>query len=162
MINKDETRVTDASGGAKCSKLAQMADIPAQTLLELMEHYGKGAAKYPSDDKGPNYSKGYKWSLSYNAMMRHILQFWAGEDFDAETGSKHMIAAAWHCLALAFFMDAHKEKDDRWEKAADRVAGYTSGTAKSRLQSILDDNLHLMTVEQVSRVEQIIRETPAA
>ncbi len=115
-MNKNETQITDAkTGGAKCSKLAQMADIPASVLLDLMEHYGKGAAKYPGDAAGPNYTKGYKWSLSYNAAMRHILQFWGGEDVDEETGSKHMIAAAWHCLALALFMDRHPELDDRWE-----------------------------------------------
>jgi hypothetical protein len=114
-MNKNEIRIKDASGGEKCSKLAQMADIPASVLLELMTHYGRGRAKYPGDALGPNYTKGYPWSLSYNAAMRHLLQFWGGEDIDAETGSKHVIAAAWHCLALALFMERHPEKDDRWE-----------------------------------------------
>lgn len=128
-MNKNEERITAETGGAKCSKLAQMADIPAEVLLELMEHYGKGRAKYPGDDKGPNYAKGYKWSLSYNALMRHILQFWGGEDIDTETGSKHMIAAAWHCLCLAHFMNHHREQDDRWENPVPAyiTAGYESG-----------------------------------
>lgn len=115
-MNKNETRIKDATGGEKCTKLAQMADIPASVLLELMEHYGKGREKYPGNAEGPNYSKGYAWSLSYNACMRHLLQFWGGEDIDQETGSKHVIAAAWHCLCLALFMDRHPEKDDRWER----------------------------------------------
>ena len=114
-LHVTETRIKNKTGD-KGSKLAQMADTPASVLLELMEHSGKGREKYPGNDRGPNYSLGYKWSLSYNAMMRHILQFWGGEDIDAETGSKHMIAAAWHALCLAYFMDAHQDKDDRWEK----------------------------------------------
>jgi hypothetical protein len=119
-MSKDEIRIKSDTGGEKCSKLAQMADIPPSVLLELMEHYGKGREKYPGDAKGPNYTKGYPWSLSFNAAMRHLLQFWAGEDLDEETGSKHVIAAAWHCLGLALFMDIRKNQDDRWEKPIKR------------------------------------------
>jgi hypothetical protein len=114
-MNKNETKIKAESGGEKCSKLAQMADIPASVMLELMEHYGKGREKYPGDENGPNYAKGYPWSLSYNAAMRHLLQFWGGEDCDPDTGSKHVIAAAWHCICLALFMEQHPDKDDRWE-----------------------------------------------
>ena len=44
----------------------------------------------------------------YAAAMRHLTQFWAGEDLDPGEGSKHVIAAAWHCFALAQFMDEHR------------------------------------------------------
>jgi hypothetical protein len=115
-MNTTEERITSETGGQKCSKLAQAADIPPSVLLELMEHYGKGRVKYPGDSAGPNYSKGYPWSLSYNAALRHLLQFWGGENLDQETGSKHVIAAAWHCLCLALFMNKHPDKDDRWEQ----------------------------------------------
>lgn len=113
-----EKRVVDPdTGGMKGQKLAQAHAMPASVLLELAEHYGKGIAKYPDAEGGvPNYTRGYAWSLSYDAAMRHLLQFWEGEDVDPETGTKHVIAAAWHCLALALFMDTHREKDDRWEE----------------------------------------------
>lgn len=105
-----EVRMVDPdTGAAKGSKLARFDLIPAKPLWELAEHYGKGCAKYSSR----NWERGYDWSLSFAACMRHLQQFWAGEDIDPETGSKHVIAAAWHALAMAEFMETHPEKDDR-------------------------------------------------
>lgn len=105
-----ETRVVDPdTGGEKGSKLARMDLIPVKPLTELAEHFGKGCKKYSPR----NWERGYDWSLSYAAAMRHLTQFWGGEDLDAETQSKHVIAAAWHCLALAEFMETMRSKDDR-------------------------------------------------
>ena len=101
--------VNDKTGGEKGSKLCRMDLIPAQPLMELGEHFGRGSEKY--EDR--NWERGYDWSLSYAACMRHLWQFWGGEDTDKETGSKHVIAAAWHCLALAEFMEKQPEMDDR-------------------------------------------------
>ena len=116
-VDTTEIRTTnETTGGQKGSKLQRFGSIPASVLLELAEHYGKGVRKYPNTGKGPNYTRGYEWHLSYEAAMRHLTQFWAGEDEDPETGSKHVIAAAWHCITLALFMETHPELDDRWEK----------------------------------------------
>lgn len=105
-----EIRVTDpVTGGMKGAKLARFDQIPASVMWELAEHYGKGSKKY-SDD---NWMKGYSWKLSFAAVMRHLWAFWRGEDIDEETGSKHVIAAAWHCFALAWFMDNRRTQDDR-------------------------------------------------
>ena len=105
-----EVRTTDPETGAqKGMKLERHDLIPARFLTELARHYGVGAKKY--EDR--NWEKGYAWSKSYAALQRHLTQFWAGEDIDEETGSKHLVAAAWHCIALATFMDEHPEKDDR-------------------------------------------------
>lgn len=106
-----EVRMVDPDTGAqKGSKLARFDLIPPSVIWELAEHFGKGAEKYEPS----NFLKGYDWGLSYAAAQRHLNEFWNGEDFDEETGSKHVIAAAWHCLALAKFMDIRPEKDDRW------------------------------------------------
>lgn len=105
-----EVRVTNTTtGGEKGSKLARFDLIPAGPLWELAEHYGRGAEKYASR----NWERGYDWSLTYAALMRHLLAFWGGEDTDAETGSKHIIAVAWHAFVLAQFMDTHPELDNR-------------------------------------------------
>lgn len=105
-----EIRTTDPDTGAqKGMKLERHDLIPARFLIELACHYGVGAAKYADR----NWERGYDWSKSYAALQRHLNQFWAGEDIDEETGSKHIVAAAWHCIALATFMDEHPEKDDR-------------------------------------------------
>ena len=110
-----EERVTSSTGGQKGRKLARTDLIPPVALLELAEHFGKGAAKYTTATQSGdrNWERGVDWSLTYGAAMRHLLQFWTGEDIDPENGSKHVIAAAWHCLALATYMDTHRELDDR-------------------------------------------------
>ena len=74
----------------------------------MAEHYGKGAVKY-SDD---NWKKGYQWSLSYDALQRHIHQWKGGERFDIETGTHHLVAAAWHCICLWFFDKYAKGTND--------------------------------------------------
>ena len=105
-----EHRVTDPDTGAqKGQKLCRLDLLPTGPLWELGEHYGKGCAKY--DPR--NWERGYDWNLSYSAAMRHMVQFWDGEDIDPETGTKHVIAAAWHMLALAEFMDTNRDKDNR-------------------------------------------------
>lgn len=95
-----EVRVVDPqTGGEKGSKLQRFSLIPADFLWALAEHYGVGARKY--SDK--NWERGYKWSLSVDALERHLAQWKLGENKDAETGSNHLIAVAWHAIALFVF-----------------------------------------------------------
>ena len=116
-----EVRTTSASGGQKGVKLADFSQIPPEAMILLAEHFGKGARKYSAH----NFRKGYEWSKNYSAMMRHMLAFWAGEDFDEHsescpedclehTGSLHTVAAAWHAMVLTQFYIDHKEYDDRY------------------------------------------------
>ena len=107
-----EVRTTSSTGGQKGTKLARFDLLPVGPLTELAKHYGRGAAKY--DDN--NWRKGYEWSKSYAAAQRHLTAFWGGEDIDEETGTPHVIAAAWHCFALAENMDAFPEFDDRFKR----------------------------------------------
>jgi hypothetical protein len=110
MLADLELRVIDpVTGGEKGSKLARFDLIPQDVLWMLAEHYGRGAQKY--EDR--NWERGYKWSLSYAALMRHLSAFWQGEDTDAETGSPHIIAAVWHAMALAAFQERAIGTDDR-------------------------------------------------
>ena len=104
------------TGAAKGVKLARFDLVPMDALIELAEHFGKGEQKYPSDPDGtPNWSKGYAWSKSTQAAMRHLAQFIGGEDIDPETGSKHVIAVMWHMAALAHYMNTKTGTDDRWQ-----------------------------------------------
>lgn len=98
--SKAETRITDPStGGEKGQKLARFSLIPSEFLWALAEHFGKGAQKYADR----NWEKGYKWSLTVDALNRHLHQFLQGERYDKETGSHHLIAVAWHAMALFIF-----------------------------------------------------------
>jgi len=119
VVAGGEVRITNAkTGGQKGSKLARFDLVPEGPLWELAELYGRGASKYADD----NWRKGYSWRLSFAACQRHLWQFWSGEDAiqqvagaepDPTVGTKHVIAAAWHCLALAWFMEHRKDHDDR-------------------------------------------------
>jgi len=110
-----EVRTVSATGGAKGEKDSQLAWCDPLTLLELGKVYGFGARKYDPS----NYRKGYEWSKSFSAMMRHALAFWSGEDNDPESGLPHMAHAAWHCLTMISFMREHRQFDDRFHGTAD-------------------------------------------
>ena len=106
-----ETRVVDpVTGGEKGSKLCQMGAVDPSALAEVGKVAGFGGEKYARY----NFVKGYKWSLSYDAMQRHLMAFWGGENMDPESGLPHLAHAAWHCLALMTFMMRGKGTDDRF------------------------------------------------
>lgn len=106
----DETRLTDPSTGAqKGRKLARFALLPWDALWKVAEHFGWGASKY--DDR--NWERGYPWSWSADALGRHFAAWWQGEDVDAESGSLHITAVAWHALVLIVFQIRSLGTDDR-------------------------------------------------
>lgn len=106
----EEVRIVDPkTGGEKGSKLARYDLIPPHVLHALAEHYGRGARKYADR----NWERGYRWGLSFAALLRHLFAWWGGEDVDEETGSSHMVAVAWHAFALAEFQRTGKGTDDR-------------------------------------------------
>lgn len=106
-----ETIITDpVTGGQKGSKLPQLGAIEPLAILEVAKVAGYGATKYARY----NYLRGYRWSLSFDALQRHLLLFWSGEDRDQESGLYHLAHAAWHCLALLSFKLFNLGEDDRW------------------------------------------------
>lgn len=133
-----EERTISSTGGKKGVKLQRFDLIPVGPLTKLAEHFGKGARKY--DDN--QWRNGYEWSKSYSALCRHLMAFWAGQDFDVcsndpsgcshvtengdvylpieddtcynHTGSHHMAAVAWHAFVLLEFIETHPNHDDRY------------------------------------------------
>jgi len=123
----DERRITDPkTGGQKGSKLARFDLLPGDALWAVAEHFGRGAVKYGEDR---NWEKGYAWSLSFAALMRHAWAWWQGEDKDAETGSSHLAAVAWHALVLLAFELRGAGTDNRPEALEE--AGPTDQAAAS-------------------------------
>jgi hypothetical protein len=109
-MSDQEIRVTDpTTGGQKGSKLAQLGALEPMSLMEVAKVAGFGGQKY----ERYNFLKGYRWSLSYDALQRHLHAFWSGEDLDPESGLLHLAHAAWHCLALTAFFLLGRGTDDR-------------------------------------------------
>lgn len=106
-----EVRTVSSTGGEKGTKEERFDLLPWEAIAKVARHYGKGAEKY--DDH--NWRRGYEWSKSYAALMRHLTAFWSGEDIDEETGSPHMAAVVFHSLTLLTFMDEQREFDDRYK-----------------------------------------------
>lgn len=105
-----EERVTDPNtGGQKGRKLAQLSALDPRSLIRVAEVAGFGAIKYAR----LNFARGYAYSLSYDALQRHLHAFWDGEENDDESGLPHLAHAAWHCLALLTFRERGRGTDDR-------------------------------------------------
>jgi hypothetical protein len=134
-----EVRTVSTTGGEKGAKEARFSLIPPFVLKKLAEHYGRGALKYADH----NWRKGYKWSLSIDALHRHLNAFEDGEDFDVclgheqdcafidkdgnvfegvpgvscynHTGNHHLDGVNFHGFALRYFAEYFPEFDDRFK-----------------------------------------------
>lgn len=95
-----EVRVVDpVTGGEKGQKPERYDLIPFEALDQIARVYHYGAAKY--DDH--NWRKGYRWSLSVGALLRHVSLRMQGERLDAESGLPHLAHAGFHILTLLTF-----------------------------------------------------------
>lgn len=102
--------VTDpVTGGQKDTKPAQIGALCPRAMLELGKVAGFGAAKYARF----NFLRGYAWSLSVDALLRHLMAFLDGEDRDPESGCHHAAHIAWHGLTLTAFALRRIGTDDR-------------------------------------------------
>lgn len=104
-----EERITHASGGQKGRKDNRLGGADPLAMEELGLIYGFGEQKYDRF----NYLKGYDWSLSVDALKRHLLAFERREDRDEESGLLHTAHVAWHGLALTSFVIRGVGTDDR-------------------------------------------------
>lgn len=102
--------VNEDTGGEKGTKPERMELIPYGPLRKYVAPlYGEGAKKYADH----NWRRGFAWSLSSGALMRHYALWMEGEDFDEETGCHHLASVVFHALALLHFHDEFPELDDR-------------------------------------------------
>lgn len=105
----EEVRVVSAAGGAKGQKDVRLHALPTEALFELGRVFAFGEQKY----EDYNFRKGYKWSLSFDALQRHAWAFWNRQDNDPESKLHHMAHAAWHCLVMLFYSLMGVGEDDR-------------------------------------------------
>jgi len=111
-IGAGEVRQKSSTGGEKGAKPQDYSLIPVLPLNLLAELYHNGSLKYSAH----NWRKGYAWSLSYSAAMRHLTAFWNGEDIDPEMNLPHVTCATFHLFALAQYMTDFPEFDDRFKR----------------------------------------------
>jgi hypothetical protein len=140
-----EEMVTDPkTGGRKGKKLARFDLLPPDVLIAIAEHFGRGATKY--EDR--NWEKGYDWSLSYAAAMRHLAAFWSGEDYDQEfEDSHHLDAAMFHLMALREFFTKGLGTDDR-------PGGSVNDLARAFREAFGPQKVDPATVEPATSSEQ--------
>ena len=110
--NKEERVVDAITGGEKGSKAVQLVNIlrgaPEDFLTDFGRVYEMGAKKYSEG----NWRKGYAWSLTLNAMARHMVAVMKGQWLDKESGLPHVCHVAWHCATLYVFKKKMLGNDD--------------------------------------------------
>lgn len=121
-----EVRATAESGGQKGIKTQRLSLIPWLSVWKISEVYNFGAKKYADH----NWRKGYPWSWSYDALIRHLTAWWEGEDTDSESGLSHLAHAGFHVLTLLWFQAFGRGTDDRWRPSAG-TAFCADGTIKT-------------------------------
>jgi len=105
MVKKD-TNPKDAIG---CKK-PPLSTLPMPVLFELGAAMLEGACKY----RRHNYRiSGVRASIYYDAAMRHLAQWWEGEDIDLDSGVNHVTKAIASLLVLRDAMMNDKVTDDR-------------------------------------------------
>ncbi len=91
-MEQKDTNPKDAVG----IKKAPMSVVPAPVLLELGLAMMEGARKYGRH----NYrAVGVRYSVYYDAAMRHLMAAWEGEDYDPDSGLPHVVKAM-ACLTI--------------------------------------------------------------
>lgn len=106
MSEKKDTNPKDALG----IKKAPLHCIPCGPLYELGLAMMEGGRKYGTH----NYrAVGVRASVYYDAIMRHITQWWEGEDIDFDSGLHPLIKAAASIVVMRDGMLMDNYIDDR-------------------------------------------------
>lgn len=88
----------------------QMNLIPTAAIVEMGKVLAFGAQKY---DRG-NWAKGLATSRYFDAAMRHLWAWNAGEEKDPESGLSHLAHAAVNIAFMIWNMAFRPDLDDRW------------------------------------------------
>lgn len=109
-IKVKDTNPKDAIGVTK----SPLSVIPTQVIHEVGLGMLEGALKYGAK----NYRvAGARASVYYDATMRHLNQWWEGEDTDPDSNLSHITKAITSLMVLRDSMLQNNWKDDRPPKA---------------------------------------------
>lgn len=88
---------------------ARMDLLPPDAIFAVAHVLRHGAEKY-----GPrNWERGIGYGRLFAAVLRHLWQWWGGEDRDRESGHHHLAHAATGCLMLLAMTMRRTDLDDR-------------------------------------------------
>ncbi len=91
-------------------KKVPMHVVPTKPILEVALAMMEGGRKYGSH----NYREmGVRSSTYYDAIMRHTMSWWEGEDIDPDSGIHHLIKAMASILVVRDAMHMDLCEDDR-------------------------------------------------
>lgn len=108
----DETRYKDPNTGGEKGVKPQFYHLLPWDIIHTEDTYVyyKGAQKY----EPRNWERGYPYSISFAALMRHLILWWQyREQRDPETGAHHLACVRFHAAALMRFERQYPELDDR-------------------------------------------------
>lgn len=71
--------------------------LPLQDIEDIVKVYTEGAKKY-GPNSWQNLENGYERYKA--AMFRHLLEYEKGNEYDEETGCRHLAQAAWNLIAM--------------------------------------------------------------
>lgn len=126
-----DTNPKDAVGVRK----APMSTVSAAVLAEVGVAMLEGAAKYGRH----NYrAAGVRASVYYDALQRHMMAWWEGEDMDPDSGMSHITKAITTLVVLRDAMIQGMVTDDRPPSSA---AFYAELNTKAA--AIIDRYAHL-------------------
>lgn len=114
QANKFNTQ--DSKGATKFDDgKARLDLIPTFPLFQLAEVLAYGAKKYTNQEASGeyNWTKGFVWSRTYAALLRHLFSWYSGKDIDKDSGLPHLSHALCNLVFLVEFSKTHKELDDR-------------------------------------------------
>ncbi len=132
------TNPKDAIGISK----APMSTVSAAVLMEVGVAMLEGASKYGRH----NYrAAGVRASVYYDALMRHAMAWWEGEDLDPDSGMSHITKAIATLVVLRDAMIQDKFTDDRPPRSAPFLPGLNDKAA-ALLAKHADKNPHHYTI----------------
>lgn len=88
--------------------------VPVDALEEIAAVLTHGAIKHGAHDYREN--GGRRWGAEFAACLRHLWEFWRGNDRDAETGRHALAHAGARILILLQLALEASGRDDRFKR----------------------------------------------
>lgn len=131
LMTTKETNPKDRIGVTK----SPLSVIPATSLHYLGLAMLEGALKYGRHNWR---EAGIRYSVYYDAVMRHMNAWWEGEDIDADSGLPHPVKAMACLCILADAMLENNGSDDRPPRPSVDWLDVVNGRAKALLEKYPD------------------------